>query len=225
MPGESMQAPERINPQGPADYLNVMSKTVFQTGISWRVVESKWAGTRAAFRDFDPAAIASFTPDDVERLTKDERIIRNRRKIEAIIDNAREILALEEKHNGFRTTYAPTPASMLSSPTCGSASAFWGRWAPTISSGSWVKRCRPMRNGQPASTRRVSAPARREPEFARSNSGVFFAAFRQEHVYSSWWIQALARPRSIRRKATVPRLRVMFRGNMGLPELMQRTPL
>ena len=51
--------------RGLADYREVMSKSVFQTGISWRVVESKWPGIQDAFRRFEPAALATLTPDDL----------------------------------------------------------------------------------------------------------------------------------------------------------------
>ncbi len=90
-----MHAPEKIEPRSLADYLEVMSKAVFQTGISWKVVQNKWPGIRAAFRGFDPAAIAA--------LTKDPGVIRNRRKIEATIDNARRMLELERQHGSPAT--------------------------------------------------------------------------------------------------------------------------
>ena len=99
---EEHQAPAKINPSGLTDYLEVMSKAVFQTGISWRVVDSKWPGIREAFREFEPLAVASFTGDDLANLTKDTRVIRNRRKLEAIVDNARQMLDLEEQHGSFR---------------------------------------------------------------------------------------------------------------------------
>src|SRR5256885_9848146 len=98
MPG---QAPPRIEPEKLADYLEVMTKAVFQSGISWRVIEAKWDGFRAAFAGFDPAAVAALTPEDVDRLVEDTRIVRNRRKIEATIDNAIELLALDREHAGF----------------------------------------------------------------------------------------------------------------------------
>jgi 3-methyladenine DNA glycosylase Tag len=95
-------APERIEPQSLADYLEVLTKAVFQSGISWRVIESKWDGFREAFQGFDPKKIARFTPADVDRLAEDTRIVRNRRKIEATVDNAVELLALEKEHGSFR---------------------------------------------------------------------------------------------------------------------------
>jgi 3-methyladenine DNA glycosylase Tag len=95
-------APAKIEPRTLADYLEVLTKAVFQSGISWRVIESKWDGFREAFEGFDPKRIARFTPADVDRLAEDTRIVRNRRKIEATIDNAVELLALEKEHGSFR---------------------------------------------------------------------------------------------------------------------------
>ncbi len=95
--------PERITPTKLGDYLDVMSKAVFQSGISWRVVESKWAGTREAFKDFDPVVISEFGESELDALTNDTRIIRNRRKIEAIVGNARRMLDLQEEHGSFQS--------------------------------------------------------------------------------------------------------------------------
>ena len=97
-----MEPPERIEPQGLADYLDVMSKPVMQAGISWRVVNAKWPGIRDAFRGFDPAAVANLTESELDDLTSDQRVIRNRRKIEAIVGNAQRMLELERSHGGFR---------------------------------------------------------------------------------------------------------------------------
>jgi DNA-3-methyladenine glycosylase I len=46
--------------------------------------------------------VARFTPDDVDRLLQDTRIVRNRRKVEATVDNALEMEALDREHDGFR---------------------------------------------------------------------------------------------------------------------------
>jgi len=94
--------PERLAPRSLADYLEVMSKAVFQTGISWRVVETKWPGIRDAFRGFDPEEVASFGPSEIDILAGDTRVIRNRRKLEAIVGNARRMLELDQGHTSFR---------------------------------------------------------------------------------------------------------------------------
>ncbi len=96
-------APKQIEPKSLGDYLEVMSKSVFQTGISWRVVENKWPGIREAFRGFDAQAVASLGERDIDKLAGDTRVIRNRRKLEAIVENANRLLQLEAEHGSFRS--------------------------------------------------------------------------------------------------------------------------
>lgn len=97
-----MEPPKTIQPENLADYLDVMSKSVFQAGISWRVVDAKWPGTREAFRGLDPETMSRFTRAELDRLAEDTRIIRNHRKIDAIVTNARRMLELEGRPGGFR---------------------------------------------------------------------------------------------------------------------------
>jgi len=98
-----MQEPERIAPKTPGDYLEIMSKVAFQSGMSYKIVESKWPGTREAFHDFDAAKVAGMTPTEIDELTEDTRVIRNRRKLEAVVSNAQTVLQLESEFNGFQT--------------------------------------------------------------------------------------------------------------------------
>jgi 3-methyladenine DNA glycosylase Tag len=96
------EAPERIEPESINDYLEVMSKAVFQSGISWKVVEAKWPSIREAFQDFDAQRVADFSEFDIEELTQDKRVIRHGRKLNAIVGNARKMLELEHEHGSFR---------------------------------------------------------------------------------------------------------------------------
>ena len=96
-----MHGPEQITPTKLADYLEVLTRAVFQSGISWRVVDAKWPGTREALFHFDPKRIAKLTPPDIDKLAEDTRLIRNRRKIEATVENAQSMLDLEKEHGGF----------------------------------------------------------------------------------------------------------------------------
>ena len=97
-----MQAPERIQPKILADYLEMMSKAVFQSGISWQVVDKKWPEIKEAMHGFDPETLSDLSEPDMESLTRDRRVIRNRRKLEAIASNAQRILELDETHGSFR---------------------------------------------------------------------------------------------------------------------------
>ena len=61
----------------------------FMAGLSWLTILRKRDHFRQVFHGFEPAAIAAFGPNDVERLMADPGIVRNRAKIEATINNAR----------------------------------------------------------------------------------------------------------------------------------------
>ncbi|HSK48181.1 MAG TPA: DNA-3-methyladenine glycosylase I, partial [Coriobacteriia bacterium] len=84
-------------PTSLADYLATMSRAVFSSGISWKVIDAKWDGILAAFDGFDPEKVAAYTPDDVERLMADSRIVRNKTKLDAIIANAGELIVVERE--------------------------------------------------------------------------------------------------------------------------------
>src|SRR3984893_4985399 len=63
----------------------------FQSGLSWLVILRKRENFRTAFGNFEPAAVARFDPRDIARLMDDRSIIRNRAKIEATVNNARQM--------------------------------------------------------------------------------------------------------------------------------------
>lgn len=72
----------------------------FQSGLSWATILRKRPAFREAFAGFDPEAVARFDEDDVARLMGDAGIVRNRRKVEAALVNARATIALRE-HGGL----------------------------------------------------------------------------------------------------------------------------
>jgi DNA-3-methyladenine glycosylase I len=80
--------------QGEAAYFERLSLEVFQSGLSWRTILLKREAFREAFAGFDADAVAAFGDDDVARLMAEPRIVRNRRKIEATLANARATVAL-----------------------------------------------------------------------------------------------------------------------------------
>jgi DNA-3-methyladenine glycosylase I len=96
-----MQHGHFTRPTSASGYLEAMTRVIMTAGINWKVVDSKWEGIRDAFAGFDIQEVAAMTPADVDRLAADPRVIRNRRKIEAIIDNAGKIAELDESYGGF----------------------------------------------------------------------------------------------------------------------------
>lgn len=69
----------------------------FQAGLSWITILRKRENFRRAFNNFDMKKVAKFTEKDVERLLKDEGIIRHRGKIESTINNAARALELQKE--------------------------------------------------------------------------------------------------------------------------------
>ena len=75
----------------------------FQAGLSWLTILRKRDAFRQAFQGFDPAVVARFGPEDVERLLANPGIVRSRAKIEATIGNARAYLAMAAAGEDFST--------------------------------------------------------------------------------------------------------------------------
>ena len=118
----------------------------FQSGLSWRTILAKRENFRAAFRGFEFDKVARFSERDVERLLKDEGIVRHRGKIEAVINNAkrvREVVKRDGSLAAFLWRYEPD-ARQLAKPQSASTSAEsialskdlkkqgWGFVGPTI---------------------------------------------------------------------------------------------
>lgn len=73
----------------------------FQAGLSWLTILKKREAFRAAFDRFEPAVVAGYDPEKVEALMADARIVRNRAKILAAIQNAKAFLAIREDFGSF----------------------------------------------------------------------------------------------------------------------------
>lgn len=103
--------------------LERLSLEAFQSGLSWATVLRKRNAFRTEFYDFDADTVARFTESDVVRLLGCSGIIRNRRKIEAVITNARATIALRETGglDAFIWGFAPKdhqpPATLSDTPT------------------------------------------------------------------------------------------------------------
>jgi len=72
-----------------------------QAGLSWVTILKRREGYRRALSDFDVDAVADLGPGDVERLMGDAGIIRNRRKLESAISNARAFLEVRREFGAF----------------------------------------------------------------------------------------------------------------------------
>ena len=73
----------------------------FQAGVSWVLILRKRENFRKAFHGFDPVKISKYSKDDIERLMKDEGILRNRLKIRHSVTNAKAFLEVKEEYGTF----------------------------------------------------------------------------------------------------------------------------
>jgi DNA-3-methyladenine glycosylase I len=84
-----------------AQLLERLALEINQAGLSWLTILKKREHFRRAFAGFAPDAVARFGPDDRVRLLDDAGIIRNRLKVDAVIENARRVVTLRKTHGSF----------------------------------------------------------------------------------------------------------------------------
>jgi len=127
-------APRQIPAAGPADQFEVLTRAVFNAGMTWRVAQAHWAAIAEAFADFDPDIVAGYDEHDVERLVADERLIRSRGKLAAIPRNARTFVRLAGEHDGFDTWLAGVGDDARERALCrqfryiGEFGAYWSQY-------------------------------------------------------------------------------------------------
>ncbi len=72
-----------------------------QAGLSWSTILAKRAGYREAFDHFDAHKIAHYSEQKIAELCNDERIVRNKLKINATVSNAKAFLAIQQREGSF----------------------------------------------------------------------------------------------------------------------------
>lgn len=92
-------------------HLERMALEIFQCGLSWRIVLVKRPALREAFHQFRVERVAAMCARDVDRLMATAAIIRNRRKIEATIENARRFIDIGGTHGAYVTWLASHSAA------------------------------------------------------------------------------------------------------------------
>lgn len=73
----------------------------FQAGLSWRTILLKRENFRIAFSGFDPVAVAAYDEDQISELLGNPGIVRNRLKVRAAVENARQFLLIQQQYSSF----------------------------------------------------------------------------------------------------------------------------
>lgn len=93
--------PDQVERPQLSDYLDVMTRAVFQAGLKWASIAQQWERLQTAFDGFDCERVAAYTEFDVERIMETEGILHSARKVRATIQNAHKIVELDRAH-GFQ---------------------------------------------------------------------------------------------------------------------------
>jgi 3-methyladenine DNA glycosylase Tag len=93
--------PEVIDRPSSADVLRIVTRAVFQAGVSWAQIASTWDAYERAFEGFDPPTVAAYGDADLERVSAEPGVLRMRRKVAATIHNARALIEIEREHGSF----------------------------------------------------------------------------------------------------------------------------
>lgn len=105
-PGHEFHGPYHDNEYGfpvrdDAILFERLALEINQAGLSWLTILKKRRAFFAAFEGFDPAVVARYGEAERERLLGDARIIRNRLKVDAVIENAKRVEILCEEFGSF----------------------------------------------------------------------------------------------------------------------------
>jgi 3-methyladenine DNA glycosylase Tag len=90
-----------------------MTRCIFQAGFVWRVVDNKWDNFEEVFFGFPPEKIVMLSPEQIDRFSQDQRIIRNRQKVLSVQHNAHYILDVSKSHGSFSRFIQQWPSSDL----------------------------------------------------------------------------------------------------------------
>ena len=187
-----------------------------QSGLSWKTILDKRENFRKAFSSFDPVKVAAYTDADIERLMSDAGIVRNRRKIEAIVNNAQRFLEVSGRSSAPST--ATSGISLATRPCVGTTSVSprpdprvrgpcprtstpeaSSSWAPSSSTPT----CRPPARST-TTTRRASVCTRTGAIRSLSKANIILGAFTRpagpRHLISETIDGSIARKSHFHRK-------------------------
>ena len=80
-----------------------MVRVIFLAGLSWGMIDKKWSNFKKAFNNFSIAKVAKFDEKDIKRLMGDAGIVRNRAKVMAAVNNAKQLQNIKKEHGSFQS--------------------------------------------------------------------------------------------------------------------------
>lgn len=92
-------------------WLSEMTKSVFQAGFVWRIVENKWNDLERVFYGFDVHRVAYLSDEEIESLLDDPNIIRHHTKLRSTRENAAFLLEIIDEFGSVGKYFADFPSA------------------------------------------------------------------------------------------------------------------
>ncbi len=89
-------------PKNDDGYLDRMAHAIFESGLSWKMVENKWPNFKRVFSNFSVDKVAKLTEKDIKAMLSNEGIVRSEGKIRATIFNAQQFKNVKSEFGSFR---------------------------------------------------------------------------------------------------------------------------
>lgn len=83
-------------------YFENMTRVIFLAGLSWKMINEKWPNFKKAFENFSIGKVVKFGEKDIQRLMSDASIVRNRAKIIATVNNAKQFQNMKKEYGSFQ---------------------------------------------------------------------------------------------------------------------------
>jgi 3-methyladenine DNA glycosylase Tag len=84
-------------------YFENMARVILLAGLSWKMIDRKWENFKKAFKNFSIDEVAMFDEEDLKRLMNNSSIVRNRAKILATINNAKQFQKIKKEFGSFQS--------------------------------------------------------------------------------------------------------------------------
>ena len=92
------------------DHFEVMTRAIFQAGLSWAFIESRWDSFRAAFENFAVRIVATYGEGEIDRLMETDGLVHSRTKIAGTIANARALQAIASERGDVESYVRSFPS-------------------------------------------------------------------------------------------------------------------
>ena len=94
--------PDTVESAALDDYLEIMTRAVFQAGLNWQMIAERWDAFERAFEHFGAQRVANYNEADIDRILRVDGMLKSSKKVRATVKNAQTLVELDRAHGGLR---------------------------------------------------------------------------------------------------------------------------